>query len=157
MSKSKLPFYKQIPNSSMHILKALSSFSVPMKGQPEQVPRTLTVARFAVRAPSAFWHLLYVYVISSKWTIVDFVSPSGGGGVCDHGQPAGARAQGRSRAESGAGVGRPAFSNSPGAALSQASLLAGWETKVGDRWLSMLLYLAVYNSRLFLLWWSFLT
>lgn len=32
-----------------------------------------------------------------------------------------------------------------------------WETKVGDRWFSMLLYLAVYNSRLFLLWWSFLT
>lgn len=33
--RENLSFYKQIPNSSMHIFIALTSFSVPMEGRPK--------------------------------------------------------------------------------------------------------------------------
>jgi len=67
MSKSKLTFYKQIPNSSMHIPTALSSFSVPMKRQPRTAHARSSVACVAIHAPCSSGILCFP---CSQWTVV---------------------------------------------------------------------------------------
>lgn len=74
-----------------------------------------------------------------------------GVGVGDHRQ----RKGGPLAVEGGAGEGC-CLQQQPQGFCKLGKLSGRWENRV-DRWLSMLLYLAVYKSRLFLLWQSFLT
>lgn len=62
-----------------------SLFPFCANGGAARTTPTYSVAGLAVRAPLCLRRILYICFISSKWTVVDFVSP--GGGVGDHGQP----------------------------------------------------------------------
>lgn len=145
--RENVTFYKQIPNSSMHIFSAITSFSVPMKGRPKPAHMYSYHCFLHCLGPLFLWPARLCHKHNKMDSCRCHLSWPGRG-VNDQGQRKG-RSQGHLRR------GRPAFSSSPRVSLSQESFLAG--EKIRDRWLSMLLYLAVYNSRLFLLWRSFLT
>lgn len=143
VSKSKLTFYKQIPNF-LCIYQQLSLHSLcQWRGSHEQLARTLPAAGSAISAPFFPWRTVYVCLPRSPPLLVEVLVPAGSrrGWGCRRQLETGeacTQQQARGRRESGKLSGR-------------------WGTKAGDGWLSTLLYLAVYNSRLFLLWWSFLT
>lgn len=142
-SRENSTFCKQIPNSSMHIFIAITSFPVPGKGWPKQLTCPLVPAFVAIPAPLPLARSLF-----HTWQVDSRRLPP----------PDGA---GRSWPQTGRGLaaGRERGLPSAAAASARASgeLSGRWEVGGSWWWFSTPLYLAVYNSRRFLLWWSFLT